>query len=86
MKTFKIEKGLKLPPPSRPASGGTISRAAQTMLVLEAGDSFLVADEREAFRAEKSMRDMNGTGRRRRGGKRFASRRLPAGLRIWRLR
>ncbi len=86
MKPYKIEKLIKVPAPSRPKTATTISRAAATMAVLEAGDSFLVTESMEAIKAEKSMRDMNGTGRRQRNGRRYVSRRLPKGLRIWRVR
>ena len=86
MKPYKIEKGVKLPPPSRSKSASEISRAAVTMQTLEVGESFLVAEPLEAVKAEKSMREMNASARHRNDRHRFASRRLPRGLRIWRIR
>jgi hypothetical protein len=86
MKPYKIDKKIKVPPPSRPKIATTTSRAAMTMQTLGAGESFLVADPFEAIKAEKSMRDMNATSRRRKDGRRYTSRRLSNGLRIWRLK
>lgn len=86
MKSYKIEKSLKLPPPSRPKTASEISRAAYTMQQLKAGDSFLIADAFDAVKAEKSMRDMNAAERARSSGKCFAARRLKRGLRIWRIK
>jgi len=86
MKTYKIESSVKLPPPSRPKTKSLPSRAAMTMQALAVGESFLVRDDLEAIRAEKSMRDMNASARERKDGRRYASRRLPKGLRIWRVK
>ena len=81
MKPFKIEKGLKVPPPAKPKSSvGLISRAAYTMTLMKVGDSFLVSDDAEAARATRSMRDYNG-----KGDKKFTSRSVARGTRIWRL-
>ena len=84
MKPYKIEKRIKVPAPSRPTTASTVSRAAITMQVLDVGDSFLVSDDLDAVKAEKSMRDMNAKCRARKDGRHFTSRRLPKGLRIWR--
>ena len=86
MKPFKIEKGIKVPPPARPTLKTTPSRAAITMQALDAGDSFLIRDALEAIKAEKSMRDMNASARHRKDGRRYVARRLPKGLRIWRVK
>jgi hypothetical protein len=86
MKPYKLEKGIKLPPPARPKIASEISRAAYTMQMMKAGESFAVADAVEAMKAEKSMRDMNGAERKRGSGKQFAARRTKRGLRIWRIR
>jgi hypothetical protein len=86
MKLYKIDTGIKVPKPSRPKLATSISRAAATMQKLAAGESFLVADPLDAMKAEKSMRDMNGSERTKRKGRHFASRRLEKGLRIWRTR
>ncbi len=56
------------------------------MQALAVGESFLVRDDLEAIKAEKSMRDMNASARERKDGRRYASRRLPKGLRIWRIK
>ena len=80
MQLFKIEKGVKVPPPSRPTTASQPSRAALTMAKLEVGDSFLIRDELEAMKADKSMRGMQ------RKDRKFTSRRLPKGLRIWRVK
>lgn len=86
MKPYKIEKGMKLPPPSRPQVASEISRAAFTMRLMKPGESFAVANDVEAMKAEKSMRDMNGAERKRGSGKQFAARRIKRGVRIWRVR
>jgi hypothetical protein len=86
MKSYKIENGVKVPPPSRPKIRTTPSRAAITMQALAVGDSFLIRDELDALKAEKSMRDMNTSARDRKDGRRYVSRRLPKGLRIWRVK
>jgi hypothetical protein len=85
MNPYKIHAGIKVPPPSRPTTATTVSRAAATMLALDVGDSFLVRDPLDAVKAEKSMRDMNGNERKKKRGRKYVSRRLPKGLRIWRV-
>lgn len=86
MKFYRIEKGIKLPAPSRPKSNGKPSRAAATMHALDVGDSFFIRDPLDAIRTEKTMRDMNATAR---AGKRtqvMTSRRVRGGLRVWRVK
>jgi hypothetical protein len=86
MKLYKIEKGLKLPAPSRPKTASEISKAALTMRALKTGESFLIADLYDGLKAEKSMRDLNAAERGRSSGRCFASRRTKRGVRIWRIR
>ena len=86
MKPYKLEKGIKLPPPARPKIASAISRTAYTMQIMKAGESFLIADVVAAMKGDKRMRDMNGAERKRGSGKQFAARRTKRGLRIWRVR
>ena len=82
MQLYRIEKGVKVPRPTRASGATTPSRAALTMAVLAVGESFLIKDALEALKAEKSMRDMS-----RRKDRKFTSRRQPkGGVRIWRVR
>ena len=82
-KTFRIEKGIKLPVVRKAVSNGKPSPAAETLALLEKGDSFLVRDALEANRAYTSMRSMNS---RQRGEKAFASRTVKGGMRFWRVK
>ena len=86
MKLYKIEKGIKVPPPAQAVSNGKPSVAAATMAVLEKGESFLVKDTLEAMKAEKKMRDLNGRQRATGGGRVFTARRSGSGVRIWRVK
>lgn len=86
MKLYKIEKGIKLPAPSRPKSSGHPSRAAATMQALAVGDSFFIRDPLDAIRAEKTMRDMKASARDAGRPHVLTSRRTRGGLRVWRLR
>ncbi len=56
------------------------------MQAMEAGDSFLIADALEAIKAEKVVKDSNGREREKKSGRSFIMRRLPKGLRIWRVK
>ena len=85
MKLYKIEKGIKLPAPSRPKSTGQLLRAAATMRALAVGDSFFIRDPLDAIRAEKTMRDMNASARSARRPQVMTSRRVKGGLRVWRV-
>lgn len=85
-KLYKIERGLKVPPilvnrrPSPP------SAAALTIAQLQKGESFLIANELEAMKAMKVVRDFS-TSERARGGKRqLTTRKVGKGLRVWRTR
>ena len=86
MKTYKIEKGIKLPPPAVAVSNGKPTPAAATMVQLEKGESFLVKDALEAIKAEKTMRGMNGRQRETSGGRLFTARKIGNGVRIWRVK
>lgn len=80
MQLYRIEKGVKVPKPSRASGASTPSRAALTMAALAVGESFLIKDALEALKAEKSMRDMS------RKDRKFTSRRqAKGGVRIWRI-
>lgn len=80
MQLYRIEKGVKLPRPSRASGASTPSRAALTMAALAVGESFLIKDELDALKAVKSMMDMS------RKDRKFTSRRQPkGGVRIWRI-
>lgn len=80
MQLYRIEKGVKLPRPSRASGASTPSRAALTMAALAVGESFLIKDELDALKAVKSMMDMS------RKDRKFTSRRQDkGGVRIWRI-
>lgn len=80
MQLYRIEKGVKLPRPSRASGASKPSRAALTMAALAVGESFLIKDELDALKAVKSMMDMS------RKDRRFTSRRQDkGGVRIWRI-
>ncbi len=84
IKTYKIESGLKVPPPAvRPGTG--VSLAVVTMGQMKVGDSFLVRDPMDGVRAEKQMRDLMSRERSGDGKRKFVSRRLKLGVRIWRV-
>ena len=86
MQLYKIEKGIKLPRPSLTVSNGKPSIAVATMALLKKGESFLVKDPLEAIKAGKRMRDLNAR-QRESGEKRvYASRRVAAGVRFWRVK
>lgn len=86
MKHYKIEKGFKLPAPSRPKSSGKPSRAAATMQALAVGDSFFISDPLDAIRADMAMRDMSATARATRRLHALTSRRTRGGLKVWRMK
>jgi hypothetical protein len=86
MQPYKIEKGIKVPPPARAISNGKSSRAALTMSKLEKGQSFLIKEIVEAMLAEKKMRDFMRRERERGGKRAFVSRRVGGGVRIWRVK
>lgn len=72
-----------MPPPAK-VRGASVSKAMETLKLLQAGESFLVRDVEDAVRATKSMRDYNARERRKGTKIAFASRRMKQGLRIWR--
>ena len=86
MKHYRIDKGLKVPEISHPKVATTVSRTTATMLVLGKGDSFLIKDPLEAVAAGKHMRDFLARERRRGGTRTFTSRKVAAGVRIWRVK
>jgi hypothetical protein len=86
MKLYKIEKGVKVPPPAKPTSNGRPSIAAATMQQLERGESFFIKDALDALIAQKKMRDMNARQRTVAGGRRFVARKAGTGTRIWRVK
>ena len=85
-KTYKIEKGIKLPPPARAVASVRISATAATLVKLDKGESFLVKDALEALRAAKTMRDCLARERKSKTGREYASRKVGDGVRIWRVK
>src|SRR5262245_11456954 len=83
---YKIERGVRLPPPKRAMSNGKPSKAAATMALLAKGESFVIRDALDALAAEKTMRDFNARERRRGERRVMTSRRTSIGVRIWRVR
>lgn len=86
MKLYKIEKGIRLPPPTKAVSDGRPSAAAVTMRLLNKGQSFLIKDTLDALIAQKKMRDMNARQRTTSGGRQFVARKVGSGARIWRVK
>ena len=86
MKLYKIEKGMKVPPPAHSTSGETISPAVATMQALQKGDSFLIKDALDAVRGEKKMRDLNARQRENGSGRVYTARKIGGGVRIWRVK
>ena len=86
MKLYKIENGIKLPAISLNNDGGKPTRALATLHTLKPGQSFLVRDAAEAFKAAKVMRDLKRRDRKTGLKRDFASRQTKGGTRIWRTR
>ena len=84
MKTYKIEKGIKVPPIGQRNGEVKVSLVAATMNELGKGESFLVKSPLEMVKAEKVMRDYVRRERARDGDRAFTSRRIGGGVRIWR--
>ncbi len=82
---YKIETGIKIPPIAKASSISKISAAVATMNALGKGQSFLIEDPADAFTAAKQMRDVTRRERQRNGTRAFVSRKVGAGLRIWRV-
>ena len=85
-KTYKIEKGVKLPPPGKAVASVQIGPTTATLAKLEKGESFLVKDALEALRAAKTMRDCQARERESKTGREYASRKIGDGVRIWRVK
>lgn len=83
MKTYKLEKGIKVPPIARNTGTGT-SMVVVTLQAMNAGESFLVRGELEGMQAIKKMRDFMTREREKKGKREFVSRRVKGGTRIWR--
>jgi capsular polysaccharide biosynthesis protein len=86
MHPYRIDQGIKIPAISRPAASQKSSRAMATMQLLKKGESFLIKDEIDAMRANKVMRDLLRRERQQDGTRLFVSRKIGAGIRIWRTR
>ena len=87
MNPYRIETGIKIPPiVHRTSPTQTASRALETMLALKKGNSFVVKDALDAIHATKVMRDFLARERRRNGARLFTSRKVGAGVRIWRVK
>ena len=78
--TFKIEKGVVIPPK---VVMGSLSPASRTMLELGVGDSFLIADKKPDT-VMGNVRAMNARMRKLKEGKVFTARREAKGVRVWR--
>ena len=83
-KLYKIEKGIKVPAPATSHKATAPSRAALTMRAWKKGESFLIADELEAVKAQKEMRDFVAQERARKSGAAYVQRKAGVGVRIWR--
>ena len=86
MKTYKIEKGIKVPAIGQRTGAVKVSPVAATMSELKKGESFLVKSPLEVVKAEKVMRDYMRRERERAGDRVFTSRRMSGGVRIWRIK
>lgn len=86
MKLYKIEKGIEIPPILRAGSNGKSSAVVATVQCLKRGESFLVKDPLDAVKASKALRDFMRRERSTDGKRAFISRKIGAGLRIWRVR
>ena len=86
MSAFKIESGIKIPPPRVGGSKGRVSRVVVTMRLLKKGESFLIADALDALRGGKLVRNFNARLRAEKKPQAFVSRQMGSGLRIWRVR
>lgn len=86
MQFFKIDKGVKVPPPAAGRAGTAPSKVALTIAKLSKGDSFLIAGELEALKAVKVVRDFNGRERERKGGRALVTRKAGKGMRVWRIK
>ena len=86
MKTYKIDKGIKIPAPSLRRGAARVSMTATTINMLKKTESFLVKSPIEAMKAEKAMRDFMHRERKDGGSRRFSARRTGGGVRIWRVK
>ena len=82
-KLYKIESGIVMPEPVVANGDGMPSRVFLTMKLLEVGQSFLIADELEAMKAARVVKDSNS---RLKGEKKFAMRKMKKGARVWRVK
>lgn len=85
MKTYRIDKRIKLPAPQHRAGDGTPSKTSATLDLLTVGDSFVIKDPVEAMASEKIVRDRNHRERKKGREHRFATRRVKDGVRVWRI-
>ena len=86
MKTYKIEKGIKLPPVGQRNGQMKVSPVAATMNELKKGESFLIKSPLEVAKSEKVLKDFMRRERERGGNRIFTSRRIGGGVRIWRVK
>ena len=86
MRTYKIEKGIKVPAIGQRTGVVKVSPVAATMHELKKGESFMVKSPLEVTKAEKVMRDYMRRERDRNGERVFTSRRTGGGVRIWRIK
>ena len=86
MKTYKIEKGIKVPAIGQRTGTVKVSPVAATMSELKKGESFLVKSPLEMVKAEKVLKDYKRRERQRKGERAFTSRRIGSGVRIWRVK
>lgn len=84
-KLYKIESGIKVPPPAVSKGTAGISATGATMMALEKAQSFIINDPLAALKASKIVIDFGANERKRGGTRKFTTRKVGDGLRIWRV-
>ena len=85
VKLYKLENGIKIPAPTQ-SSGSTPTRVSATLSAMEIGQSFAIVDELHALKAGKVVSDANGREKAKQGGRKYTTRRVKKGIRIWRVK
>jgi hypothetical protein len=81
---YKLEKGVKIPEVAQSFGSGQPGKVSLTLHAMEVGHSFAIPSELEALKAIKIVMDFNGREKKRANGKKFATRRVKKGIRVWR--
>lgn len=86
VKIYKLDKGIKMPEQSH-ASGSSNqpSKVSVTLQAMAPNDSFAVTDELEAMKAVKVVMDANSRAKGKTDGKKYATRKMKKGIRVWRI-